>query len=176
MKAIRSKMNHELVNDFVEYHPDGRLTWRARTVDLYLKHSLAERGMPNLGAWNATNEGLSAFAMRLKTGALYGNFFGKRFSAADVVWLLHAKAWPAGYMYHINGDKADNRMENLAAAKPTDALRQRLSMGLWSTDRLETQYNQTMVMRNGAAHKLFDTAERPPAELDAIMRLFDMVH
>jgi hypothetical protein len=33
-----------------------------------------------------------------------------------------------------------------------------------------------MVIRNGAAHKLFDTAERAPAELDAIMRLFDMVH
>jgi hypothetical protein len=169
-------MNHELVNDFVQYHPDGRLTWRARTVDLYLKHSLAELGMPNIGAWNATNEGRSAFAMRLKTGALYGNFFGKRLAAADVVWLLHAKAWPAGYMYHINSDKADNRMENLARAKPTDALKQRLGMGLWATDRLETQYNQTMVIRNGAAHRLFDTAERTPAELDAIMRLFDMVH
>jgi hypothetical protein len=33
-----------------------------------------------------------------------------------------------------------------------------------------------MVIRDGAVHKLFDTAERTPAELDAIMRLFDMVH
>lgn len=169
-------MQFELVDDFVAYASNGTLTWKARTLEIYVKHGLAARGIPNLDRWNETNEGKPAFGMMTGSGGLYGEFFGKRLAADRIAWLLNSKKWPDFYLHHINGNKADNRMENLASVRSTDLLEQRLKNGWRSTDRLIGKWNATWVLRDGVEFQKVDSGNRSPSELDAMMRHLNMVH
>ena len=38
---------------------------------------------------------------------------GRGYQAHRICWLLHYGVWPDGDIIHINGDKADNRIDNL---------------------------------------------------------------
>lgn len=38
---------------------------------------------------------------------------GKAIGAHRIIWLMHHGAWPTGEIDHINGNRADNRIENL---------------------------------------------------------------
>lgn len=46
-------------------------------------------------------------------GYLMLEYKGKGYLQHRIVWYLHHAAWPKGEIDHINGNKADNRIENL---------------------------------------------------------------
>lgn len=51
--------------------------------------------------------------IKMKSGYRRLSCFGKRFAAHRVAWLLHYGHWPEHEIDHINGDKSDNRIDNL---------------------------------------------------------------
>jgi len=54
------------------------------------------------------------------TGYAKGHVKGKLYYAHRLAWLLHYGKWPPHEIDHINGDKTDNRIENLRAVSHRD--------------------------------------------------------
>lgn len=50
---------------------------------------------------------------------------GRVYAAHRLVWLLHHGVWPDKSLDHINGDRDDNRPENLRLASPLEQMRNR---------------------------------------------------
>lgn len=43
---------------------------------------------------------------------------GRKYQSSRLAWLYHFGQWPEHYVDHVNGDRSDNRIENLRAASP----------------------------------------------------------
>ena len=52
------------------------------------------------------------------TGYVTIGIYGKVYKAHRLAWLYVTGDWPSGLMDHINGDKSDNRFENLRDIGP----------------------------------------------------------
>jgi hypothetical protein len=62
----------------------------------------------------AGGRGVGDVAGSLKrTGYVHIKFDGRLYQAHRIAWALHYGKWPASNIDHVNGDPADNRIENL---------------------------------------------------------------
>lgn len=87
------------LREVLEYDADtGVLVWLARL------------GQP---AFNARFAGKRALASVHNDGYLWGSVDGKLVMAHRVAWALQSGSWPSGQIDHINGNRSDNRIENL---------------------------------------------------------------
>lgn len=71
--------------------------------------------MPRVGnvSFNARHAGRRAFTSKESDGYLQGRIHGIHMKAHRVAWCIHYGYWPDGQIDHINGDRSDNRIENL---------------------------------------------------------------
>ncbi len=91
--------------DLLQYNPKtGQLIWKERGAEFFTKKSLH-------ASWNKRCAGKPAFSSFNK-GYLVGNFCGSNVSAHRVVWKMINGDEP-DEIDHINGDRSDNRIENL---------------------------------------------------------------
>lgn len=107
------------VAQLLRYEPEtGRLFWHHRPRDRFSD----ER---SFRTWNARYAGREAFTSVTKNGYRCGRIFDKTYFAHRVCWVLAAGEWPADDIDHINGDRADNRLENLRSTTRTHNNRNR---------------------------------------------------
>lgn len=85
----------ELFAEFLRYEPkSGKLFWRKKPA-------------------RKTNVGSETGRFLHHSGYLCIGFKGRKYWSHRVAWLLHYGAWPKDQIDHIDGNKINNRIENL---------------------------------------------------------------
>jgi hypothetical protein len=67
----------------------------------------------SVNAWNSKNAGKECFTARDGKGYRHGSVLGKTMLYHKVAWAIYYGVFPSKVIDHINGDKYDNRIENL---------------------------------------------------------------
>lgn len=94
----------------------GKLFWLPRPLSMF-------KTKKSFATWNARYAGKEAFTAVEKHGYLHGAVHNHKQKAHRVMWLLHTGEWPIGQIDHINGDRSDNRIENLRQVSPAENAR-----------------------------------------------------
>lgn len=95
---------------------NGTLFWRERPISHFANESYAKR-------WNKRFAG-KPIGLWLAKGDYARIGVGKHsFLVHRVIWFFAYDEWPSGDIDHINGDKQDNRLENLRSVTRSENLR-----------------------------------------------------
>ncbi len=96
----------EVLEQLLDYEPDtGRLYWKPRPASMFASEQASR-------TWNTRYAGKEAFTSLDRKGYVQAGIFNKVYRAHRVIWaLVHGDA--DGHIDHINGNRSDNRLDNL---------------------------------------------------------------
>ena len=110
MTGERKLPDPELVRRLVHYCPEtGHIHWMPRDVGHFSSLRLCK-------TWNTRFAGKRAFATVNDDGYLVGWILGFKIRAHHIAMAVAYGAWPEHEVDHKNGDRSDNRLENLRHA------------------------------------------------------------
>lgn len=110
--ADRADITPELCRQLLRYEPEtGKLFWKPRDVDMFVDGRFPASRAAN--AWNSKWAGREALACLDSKGYKSGHILRVRTSAHRAGWAVYYGVWPSLHIDHINGDRTDNRIENL---------------------------------------------------------------
>lgn len=94
------------LRELLELRGDGRLVWKKRPMRFFKTPRDAKK-------WNARFPGKPALANKNSNGYLCGRLDGRNYKAHRVVYALHRGRWPENQIDHIDGNRTNNRPDNL---------------------------------------------------------------
>lgn len=101
----------DVLHQLLRYDPEaGKLCWRERPVEMFQEGK--QTAAHNAAIWNGKNAGREAFATALPSGHRYASIWRKKLLAHRVIWKM-AHGTDPEIIDHIDGDPANNRLENL---------------------------------------------------------------
>jgi len=95
------ELHHVLEADF----KNGVLTWKTRPLEMFASKR-------SCSIWNKRFAGKIALEAKHKDGYKHGHIFGRAYLAHRVLLAMRFGFWPE-YVDHINGNRADNQVNNL---------------------------------------------------------------
>lgn len=111
--------SRELLLQLLRYEPEtGKLFWRYREPSSFAVAGDKGREWKQTW-WNSKYAGKEAFKKIRQDGYRRSTLEGRSFYAHRLTWKMHYGNDPA-HIDHINGDRADNRIENLRSVAPAD--------------------------------------------------------
>jgi hypothetical protein len=104
----------ELLRECLEYSPrTGRFFYKHRAR----KHFASNRGY---SIFHSRFAGRECFKTLSGNGYLHGTVNSVIINAHIAAWAIVHGEWPNGQIDHINGDRLDNRIENLRVVSPLE--------------------------------------------------------
>lgn len=111
---MRPEIDIDLLRKLLRYEPaTGKLYWFPRPVSMFepTDKKTAEHQMK---WWNNRFAGAEAFTAICADG-FHGKIFGQNYYAHRVAWALKTGEWPTHEVDHRDGQRSNNRFDNLRA-------------------------------------------------------------
>jgi hypothetical protein len=93
----------------------GRLFWLPRNPTMF-RGTKARSDEHACANWNSRYAGTEAFTSGSGNGYRNGRIHDRKYFAHRVIWALVNGCWPQGEIDHIDGDRSNNRINNLREA------------------------------------------------------------
>lgn len=112
----------ELLHQLLRYEPDtGKLFWKSREPHNFTDGEKTKEHQ--CAAWNARYANNETFNQPQNKGYLCGDVMKIRLLTHRTVWAVAYGSWPRCFIDHIDGDRKNNRLNNLRLADATSNMR-----------------------------------------------------
>lgn len=109
--AKRELPSPEVLRQLLRYEPEtGKLFWKER--DLKFFTGMEREKAASCRRWNLQFSGKEALTAS-RCGYLSGRILDGAYQAHRVAWAIYYGNWPSTQIDHINGDRKNNKIENL---------------------------------------------------------------
>ncbi len=163
MSETASKLSPEVLRELLSYNPEtGALTWMFRERKWFAADNVFAR-------WNTRYANKPAFTWIDRHGYAQGAIFDRHYVAHRVIWAMQTGAWPTAHVDHINGDRGDNRWDNLREASHMENCRNRRASSNSTSKYLGVCWNKqagkwrARINVDGAIYNLGDFASEEVA-------------